>query len=363
MINSLITSAIGKKTSAEVTEKNALKVATVEYETYNPTVKFFTSEIHGVDLNQNFSNEGAGNANESIHNGIDSVEWTATPVVGTWDFNSSNNPDSGSYNIEMIVSTVGDTAQFNRGANITMDAHTGFVGRLFITLTGHIQAELNFFAWNTAAAIVGNAVNLYDYVNPALLGVWQTFAIPLADMGLNTATFDAVRVQVTGRSGATFDLDNIVLADPTGSSAYGTSTYSMAPDLGRSLHIDGFLINMADSYAGTIVNGTMPSLPYNSFMALPALESPILFQVIDYERITFTGAFSQMIDFMQFAEPEIKMAGSDATNSWFTIYIGLKAPIKLHAKLAQKINLTISEDLSALKFFRWSADCKQVVES
>jgi len=35
---------------------------------------------------------------------------------------------------------------------------------------------------------------------------------------------------------------------------------------------------MADAYAGTLVNGTMPSLPYNAFLAVPLLTAGFIIQ-------------------------------------------------------------------------------------
>ena len=363
MIKSLITSAIGKKVSAEVTEDHAVKVATVEYDEYRAAAKFFQHETYGVDLNKTFSNEAAGNANETIHNGTDTVDWTASAIIGTWDFASTNNPDTGAKNIEIIGATVADTAQFLRASSVTMSAHTGLSGRIYISTTGHNLAELSFYAWDTGTGMmIGNTINIYDYINPLSVGVYQTFTIPLVDMGLIGAVFDAVRFTIQTKSGASFDLDNIVLNDPTGGAAIGTSAFDLLPEQGRILFVDAFIINMAGPLGGTLADATMPYIPYNKLLNVPKLASPIIYQVLDHKRVAFVAPFSQTIDFMQFGNPEVKFVGSDGTNSWITIYIGLSAPILLHDKLKQKMSITLSDDLSALTFFRWSTNCRQLYE-
>ena len=360
MIDINIKNGLGDSNRAEVTSSNAVKVANIEYNNYSPAARFFQNPIYGVDMNKNWSNEAAGNANELIHDGTDVAAWTASAILGgTWDFADTNNPDTGTKNISNTASVVGQTAQFDRGSSVTMVNHTGFQGRLYITTKGHINAQIDFYAWDTGTGTqVGTSVDLYDYVNDTLLLTYQTFSVPLTDMGLTGATFDSVRVQITTKSGAIFDMDNIYLTDPTGSSAIGTTTFTMAPERGGVLYLDGFIVNMADAYSGTVSDGTMPSLRYDGFLGEPALSAAMIYRVLDGENTVFTAAFSQLIDFMQFGSPEIRASGSDGSNSWMTIYIGLKAPIELFDDVKQKVTLTLSADLSGLLFFRFSADCR-----
>lgn len=363
MLNTVITD-IQTKTRAKVTADNALKVATAPYNNYIPAARFFQNDVYGIDLNKNFSNEAGGNANEDIHNGTDTAEWTGSAPVGTWDFASTNNPDTGSKNIEQLLAGVAYTAQFARGSDVTMSAHTGFTGRIYITTTGHLLAELHFYAWDTGTGtIVGNTVNIYDYVNPLVLGVYQTFNIPLVDMGLTGATFDAVRFTIAVKAGAIFDIDNIVLNDPTGGAAIGTTVFELTPALDTTLYIDGFIINVADAYDGKVADGTLTNLPYDGFLGETVLASPLIYRVHDGDNITFIATFSQLMDFMQFGKPEILASGSDGVNTWFTLYIGLTAPIELFDNIKQKITLTISSDLSGLLFFRFSANCRSLTEN
>ena len=359
MIKTNITDGTRNQYRAQVTDENALKVATVEYERLLADLKFFSNETYGIDMNRNFSNDAAGNANELIHNGTDTIAWTGSEIVGTWDFASTNNPDSGTKNIEMLLASIGDTAQFDRGSDVTMVNHTGFTGRIYITTIGQALANLDFYAWDTGTGtIVGNSVDIYNYVNTLVLGVYQSFTIPLADMGLTGATFDAVRMEVSNKAGAIFDLDNIFLTDPTGSAAIGATEFTVYPDQGSRLFVDAFQWVMAGPHAGTVLNGTMPDLPYDGFLSVPQLSSPIVFRAWNNDVVVFTGVIQQMADLMNFGGAQVTGNGSDGTNSWFSVRMQLAAPLLLNDDQSDRLTLTLSDDLSGLLLFRVSANCR-----
>jgi len=361
MLDTKLTDGLGGKNRAEITSNHALRVAIENYHTYAAAGVLFTNPTYGFDMNKNFSNVAGGNANEDVHNGTDTDEWTASAVLGTWDFASTTNPDSGTKNIEMIAGSIGDTALIDRGSDVTMSAHTGFTGRIYITSVGQNDtAQLTFYAWDTVSGtIVGNAVDVYDYVATGSLLVYQTFTIPLVDMGLTGATFDSVRFTITTKPGGTFDLDNIILTDPTGGAAIGTTLYTMKPPRGSRWLLNGFTVNMAAALTGTVENGTMPGLSYNKLLSVTELSSPIIYQVYYQDEVTFVAPFAKLVDFFIFGEPNLKVAASDGTNTWITIYIGLDSPIVLNGDQADRITLTLSDDLSGLLYFRFSANASQ----
>ena len=361
MIISRIEDATGSQNKAEVTEDNALSVASRPYWNYSPQVPFFTNDTYFIDLNNNWSNVAPGNSNELIHDGTDTVAWTGSVVSGAgWTIANTNNPFAGSKNISVISGSLGSTIQANRGSNVTMGAHTGIQMSVDVTDMGHPSAaNLDFYAWNTASGIVGNSVDIYDYTGGVTVG-YVTFTIPLADMGLTTATYDAVRFQITGRGGAIVDIDNIILLDPTGGAAIGTTDFEMAPSKGNQWNIDSFVISMADAYAATVANGTLPSLPYDGFLGESKLGTGILFRVFNnIDDVTFAANFRQLMDFMQFGEGTFTGTGSDGINSWFSLKIMLPAPITLNADEKDKMQIRLSDDLTGLLWFRWSANVRQ----
>jgi hypothetical protein len=356
MIKTNITDGTEHQYKAEVTADNALKVAPVMYEIMSPAAKFFQHPLYGIDMNRNFSDTPA----ELIHNGTDSSAWTATQIIGTsMVFDDTNNPDTGSKNISITNSTNGDIALFDRGSDITITNQVALQGRIYITsINDVINSEVMFTAYDIGLlSTVGNEVSVFDYVDISLLGVYQTFNIPIVDLVIQGLTFDAFQMRLV-KNGQTFDLDNIRFTQA--GVAIGTTTYELSPEKGTDLYLDGFIINMADAYTGKVADGTMPSLRYDGFLGLAALSSPMVYRVHNNEEITFIATFSQLIDFMQFGSPQFRGTGSDGTNSWFTLYIGLNAPIILHAALNQKVTMTLSSNLAGLDFFRFSSDCRSI---
>jgi len=355
MIKTNITDGTENQYKAEVTADNALKVATVVYAPMEPAAKFFQHPVYGIDMNRNFSDTPA----ELIHNGTDSSAWTAIQTVGTsMVFDDTNNPDTGSKNISITNSSNGDIAIFDRGSDMTITTEIALQGRIYITSLADNRADIKFSAWDVTGAVrVGDEQKVFDYIDKDILGVYQTFIIPIADLGIEGLTFDGLYMKLE-RDGSYIDLDNITWTEA--GVAIGTTTYELTPDKGADLYVDGFILNMADAYAGTVANGTMPSLRYDGFLGEGTLSSPMVYRVHNNEDVTFVATFSQLIDFMQFGSPEFRATGSDGVNSWFTLYIGLKAPIILHQDLSQKITLTLSSNLAGSLFFRFSADCRSL---
>jgi hypothetical protein len=179
-------------------------------------------------------------------------------------------------------------------------------------------------------------------------------------MGLTGETFDAIRIDITTKGGATFDLDNILLLDPTGSSALGTTIYTMAPPTGLRYYVNGFLFNMAGPLAGTVADGTMPGISYNKFLNINELDSPIIFQVYNTNNVIFSTGFTKIADFFLFGSPEFRFTGSDGTNTWICVYIGLSSPIVLNGNENDRITLTMSEDFSPLTLFRFGGNVESI---
>ena len=90
-------------------EKQALVVATRDLKTYENSPQFFSNSIYGTNMNQNAEATGTPSG---IHNGTDSVLWTASSIVGgKFTFNSTALAHSGTKSIEFDNAVVGDTMQ------------------------------------------------------------------------------------------------------------------------------------------------------------------------------------------------------------------------------------------------------------
>ena len=356
MIDINIKDGLGTSNKTEVTSGNALHVVTEEYLTYSTVSGFFINPNFGIDLNLNFSTQ----TGELIHNGGDSTAWTGVQTVGTsFTFDASNNPETGTRNISCVVSTNGDIVFFERGSDITITNEVALEGAIYIDAIVNIASEVYIVAWDSGTlTTVGTEVSIYDYVNISILDQYQTFTIPIADLDLANATFDSIRLRID-KTGQTFDLDNIEFTVAGGGSV-GTQIFTIEPARGRQLVIDGFIITMADDYAGTVINGTMPDIPFQGFLGLGTLDSGMLFRVINNAtQTTFIANLVDLIEFFQFGDTKFNSTASDGTNTWFTLKMNLPAPIILNADEKDRIELVLSDNFAGLLWFRWSVDARQ----
>lgn len=356
MIDINIKDALGTSYKAEVTSGNALHVASEEYFTYSTVSGFFTNSDFGINLNRNFSTQ----TGELIHNGGDSTAWTGVQTVGTsFTFDASNNPDTGTRNISCVVSTNGDIVFFDRGSDLTITNEVALQGAIYIDTIVNIASEVFVVGWDSGTlTTVGTEVSIYDYVNINILDQYQTFTIPIEDLDLVGATFDSIRMRID-KTGQTFDLDDIQFA-VAGGGAVGTQIFTIEPARGRQLVIDGFIITMADDYAGTVVNGTMPDIPYTGFLGLGTLDSGMLFRVINNAtQTTFIANIVDLIEFFQFGDTKFNAQASNGTNTWFTLKMNLPAPIILNSDEKDRIELVLSDNFAGLLWFRWSIDARQ----
>ena len=357
MLDNRITDGLGRKVRAEVTSKHALRVAIENYHTYAAAAVIFVNDTYGVDMNRNFGSSVA----EVVHDGTDSAAWTGNQTVGTSiNFADTNNPDTDAKNISCagVGSINGDLAFFERGSDLTLTTQTALQGRIYITQIVDGKSEIKFAAWDTGLDVaVGAEKKVYDYVDQNLFDTWQTFNIPISDFGLASGSvFDAFRMKLD-KNNQIFDLDNIQLTEA--GESIGTTVYEIKPGKATRWIIDGFTFTMADAYAGTVTDGTMPNIPYDGFLGVSELSSPMLYQVYDNSEVTFSVPFAKLIDFFQFGSPELRVAASDGTNTWIAVNIALASPIVLNGNEDDKITLTHSADLSGLLYFRFTANARQ----
>jgi len=251
---------------------------------------------------------------------------------------------------------VSDVVQFAKGSDLDCSNYVALTLWINVDKNWGVDDEFTIYGYDTTGtiAVIGNAVNLDDYFNPATMDTWQKIVIPINDMGLGTLTIDALRISCTSTGGkdAKFYIDNMEFQE-TGIPV----TFSLTPDKGQWLHVDEFTISVADEYAGTVSDGTMPCIPYDSFLG------ETLINGINYNRIQdgetmFSLTVRTLMDFMQLAGTELVGYGSDGTNTWLTIRAKNSEPLVLKYEDDDSLNFTVSEDLTGLLHFRISAGCR-----
>jgi len=344
-------------------EKNGLVVASRELKQYQFAQRFFVNSIYGVEMNQNGT--GFHDITELIYDEDDGTpaEWDWTSIIGLWDFASTTYVYSGTVSIDGTQTGNGSVSQGDNGSLFDLSNYNVLTGYIYLTGWPTIGTkQVLIYGWNTGTGtIVGNSVNIGNYINTLTLNTWQRFIIPLDDLDLSGKNIDAIRVQnvsTGGGSAPDFYLDTLCFGGISGTDTTGILEYTIESDQHSWLHVYGLNITMVDEYDSTLANATMPNLPYNTLLGVPELENGILLQVKSGGEFLFTNVFRTLFDFISLTSIRIDCSGSDGTYTWLKLYMEFVQPIILKSEEVDKLSITIRDDLSQLVRMRCSTSCK-----
>lgn len=275
-------------------------------------------------------------------------EWAGTAVQGGWGFTTD---------ISIASANNGDEAQFDNKGTSVMTNYVAVTGKITLTTWNEVSNQL-LLSFGLAGVLVGNSVDLNNYIDTGLLGTEQTFVIPKADLGLTTQTVDDMNLIIfrTGGAKPTIDLDDIQLEKAGGSVVYKAKT-----PLGTRFHISEFRIALADNITGiTTVAGatetaTVPNLAYDDFMGITSpLTNGVVFSRIQKGKTLFSVSINQLGDFLATGSNIVNHI-SDGTNTFITILIEFPEPIVLEGGEEDFLSFTINDDLSGLLQFTAAA--------
>ena len=359
MLKTLITDPLDKIQAAVVggDEENALVVATRPLKVYTNVLRFFTNDDYGADMNQNAA---AGGTPELVHNGIDDILWTASDIVGggKTTFNSTDRAYAGTNSIKVDNSPVNDVFQLDKGSDLDCTGYTSLTMYINVDKDWKAGDIIEVYGWDTGTGLqVGTAVDLSDYFTYDSYDVWHKITIPLTDMGdlSGYTTLDALRVRIVAAEGksAKFYLDTIQFEET------GTPIkFTLKPTLGTWLHVSSFQILIADAYAGTLADGTMPSIPYDALLGVSKLATGITYKRVTQEEVISSANIQQFLDFMAFSNAKVTGYGSDGTNTWVTVNMQFTEPVILKEEDEDEMSLTVNDDLSGLLVLKVGAGSK-----
>ncbi len=317
---------------------------------FNPEVHPFLNTTFGTAMNQNVTFSGTP---EGIHNGTDTIYWTASAISGNWTFASTTNPQTGTRCIDGTATANNNEALFSLSglyADVMMGDFTAITGgvRLENFVTGH-EVQVRF---RLGGADVGNFINIYDLVDTGTLNAYQNFVIPKADMGLTDQEVDEFVVKTVKTTGQNpnYRLDNIQIEQ------IGTPlVFKATTPLGTRFHITEIRIGLADALVGTLSDGTMPALAYDKILGVSALTNGITFSRIQKGEVEFSVSLKQLGDFLSTGSNLIN-AISDGTNTFIALLVEFPEPIVLLGDDGNNfLSFTIADDLSGLLQFNASA--------
>ena len=168
------------------TERKSLVVATRPLKYFENSVKFFTNDDYGIDINQDVS---AGGTPEIVHDGIDLSKWTASDIVGGGESTFDNDDHAHEGIITVVDYSLIDAAD-SFTINTTTRAETDWTAETSNTVTAtNIAADINtnvtgFSASSSAGVVTVTADSGYD------ITTFETNA----DAGEMTATGQSIKI-------------------------------------------------------------------------------------------------------------------------------------------------------------------------
>jgi hypothetical protein len=298
-------SSISARVDSANNEIPGLVVATRPYKQYIQGGEFFSNPTYGAEMNKNGGYSGTPN---KIHDGIDTVLWTASAIVGGphWDFTSTAQAHGGTHSIDATGTNNGDIAQFAKGSALTLANYVAVTGWIYLDAAWPTSGtkQILLYGWDTGTGLqVGNAINIGNYINRGRVGTWQSFAVPLADFGFTQTTIDAFRVQtvdVGPELPPSYYLDDLQVEEQG-----SPLTYTFEPQLGFWYHFTKFKMTCAFTAPSTLLNATMPYLSYNKFFGLTELTNGILYQRWSGGDIVWSTTIRRISSLVQFSSTYI----------------------------------------------------------
>lgn len=337
--------------------RNGAYVLTDERRTLFPSIIQFFNPTFGVDMNINANFSGTP---EPVHNGIDTVEWTGSAIAGTsYTFDSTAQANTGIRSVEINAAAINNIAQFlNPSGSIDFSVTPFAALTLFIRVENNWSAgdSISVYGYDTGGGVqVGDKVLLETYFNQSVQNVFQKLTIPLTDMNLQSSTIDSFRIQTEARQGSAplWYLDDWQI-EQTGEPV----VYEIAPSADSVLDMTKIRFQFANTVDTTVVNGTMPSTDYETWLGEPAKSSGIIIRVISRGDIIFQTSFFQLSDMLR-AGKIVNLFG-DGSKTYMDVDIDLNdiTPFKLDSRRFEKFQIILADDWTGLDLFRAVANSK-----
>lgn len=346
MLRTIITDNQNKK-SVKVSDDNFLYVVSKDYYSWDNYVVPFVNDTFGNDLSINASPSGA---TEQIHNGIDSVLWTASSITGTWVFDSTNQAHSGTKSINGTSTVNNDVAQIAKGSNLDLTDYTSLSGWIYITSWSLVGVkEVNIQGWDVGVGAVGTIVDIGDYVVKNDLNVWQKFTIPLSDMTLATSIIDAIRISINSIGGGTppdFYLDDIQFQ--SAGMGPGTQIYTVNSIAGKVLRVNKIAWNFVINYDSSLADSAMPKLSYDDLLG-QSLDGGLVYNRRQNGEVKSAIIVRTLLDLTERPNTNIVNVFYDGTNTYLKAEWEFIEPQELYYPPRDRLRITISDDLSVFE--------------
>lgn len=285
-----------------------------------------------------------------VHNGGDTVLWTASAIAGTWDFASTTNPDTGSACIDATATTDGSEVLFTSPASIDMSNFTALTGRIRLETWGSGDKHV-LVRFRLGGTLISNIVHIDEFIDTGKLNEYQSFSISKSVLGIESAIIDEIVIETTKNSGANpgYRLDNLQIEETGGSIEF----FVEAPKDTKFL-VDTLAFTFIDAFDSTLINSSMPNLSYDQILAEPLLSLGILVQRIVNNETLISLSGRSLGEFVK-SGGVISNLFSDGTNTSMTIRLDFSTPIILDSRDEDVLKVIVQDDLSGLISFTVAA--------
>ncbi len=327
-------------------DPTGIVVYSKDLNTFVSTPLFASNPTFGQDMNIDAS---IGGTPELIHNGTDTVEWTASVLSGDWTFDSTTNPKSGTKCIDATNTIDSNEALFTAPSSIDMSNFSTISGQIRIesfTNPANKHIELRF---RLSGGDIGVSINLEEYVDVGLLNVYQGFIIPKEDLEAGTVTIDEIVIKTIDQGPGqppAYRLDDLQIEE-TG----GGVEFIMQPQKGRFYLATSLQVVMAATLSATVADGTALGLSYDKLLSLTLLTNGILLQRISNKKIVFSANLKDIKDFLSVGF-NLTSAISDGTNTFIKMENMFQVPLFLDPSSEDQIKFVISDNLSSILHMR-----------
>ena len=316
----------------------------------NRSAVFLNSDF-GSAMNQNAAATGTPLV---MHNGIDTVAWTGSQISGgKITFDSTDRPYEGTKSVKIDNPSVNDEWQF-AGTSIDVSNYVSLTMWVNIDKDWSTGDSIEIFGWDTVGGVrVGTSVLLEDYINETDFDVWQKVLIPLSSMTLSTGNLDAFRMIQIGRDGraAKWYLDTMELEE-----SGETIPFTVSPPLNDSWEIQNIQFTIVNAFDSTVINGTVPGIPYQGLIGLSTLPTGIVIRMDQDGSSVFSVTVRDLVDLISIPSEVSIVSGSDGTDTWIKLTLKLPSPFRLNGDSKDKVEISISDDLSSLTVLKASVN-------
>jgi len=287
---------------------------------------------------------------DNVHNGIDTVYWTGSNIIGSSvTFNSTDTgtgwPTDGTRSVYVNGPSLNDVWEFDKGSSLDLSGYVAITMQIYIDRRWNGADSVEIYGWDGSAE-VGIRAKLEDYMNETNYDVAQSITIPLTEMELESSSITGLRMEFVANTGTSpeFYLDQIQVQQSGGDVEYRTFH-----NVERQFSASKFVISIVDALNPAVTNiGGMDPLSYNQLLGVSSLSNGILLRSIIDGEIDFSGRLYNLQDFLRVGF-KISNSMSDGTNTAITLEQDLVTPLIIEGPQSRNyISMSISDDLTGL---------------